>query len=614
MSRMVVRGLASRIPEETIEKIRTSVDIVDVIAEYVQLKKQGRNFFGLCPFHDEKTPSFSVSADKQIYFCFGCQSGGNVFSFIMDIEGCSFPEAVQQLGEKVHIDVPNVTEGKADQGRSHDEEIFLQAHALLSKFYHYCLTETNTGKRGLLYLQQRGFTTDVIRTFQLGYAPQSWELTANFLSKRGFSQDKMQQAGVLSKREFDGKYFDRFRDRIMFPIWDRRGRPVAFGGRMLEEGDPKYLNSPESSIFHKGKMLYGFHLARAAIREKKSAILMEGYVDVVKAHQAGIKHTVASLGTSLTSEQAYLLRRHAETVIICYDSDRAGVNAAFRAAEVLEEAGCHVKIAQMTDGRDPDDYIDKYGGRRFESDIIGTARTTTAFKMAYYRIGKNLQDEGDRMRYIEEVLRVISGLRKAVERDHYLRQLADEFSLSLDALKQQQYATYRQMRKKAYNKGQDRYNNALNSNILQKSLLPAYQNAERMLLAYMMNDEAVAQRVRQELGGSFYTEEMNAIIAYLYAYYSEGNRPDIGSFMQRLPDEKLVRIVSEIAMIPINEEVSEQEIADYIHLLKSYPEWLEIEEMEKQKEEAERLENTEQAARIAMQIIQKKKEMKGSLS
>lgn len=613
MMKSVVRELVNKVPEETIEKIKSSVDIVDIVGEYVQLKKRGRNFFGLCPFHGERTPSFSVATDKQIYYCFGCQNGGNVFSFLMEIEGYSFLEAVAHLGEKTGVDLPELNPDGENSERKNDRRAMLQAHELLVQYYHSCLLKTNAGAKALDYLQKRGFNRDTIEMFRLGYAPAEWDRAVNFLTKRGFSAAVMQKAGLFSKREFDGKYFDRFRDRIMFPLRDPRGRPIAFGGRVLGDGNPKYMNSPESAIFNKGKTLYGLHLARAAIREKKQAVLFEGNIDVTRGHQAGFPNTVATLGTSLTLEQAYLLRRQAESVVVCYDSDNAGIDAAFRAADILTEAGCYVKIATIPDGLDPDDYIGKFGAKRFGTDIIGASQTVTAFKMQYHRRGKNLQDEGDQLRYIEEVLQVIAGLNKAVERDHYLRQLAGEFSLSLDALKRQQYQTYKQIQKKGYNSGQSSNNNALNRNLLQRTLLPAYQNAERILLAYMMTDRQIAEKVRTELGGSFDTDEYSAIAAHLYAYYSEGHSADVSSFIQRLDNGKLVQTATEIAMLPLNADVSEEELSDYINRVRNYPRWVEIEKMEQQRKVAEGEQNAEEAARIQMQILEKKKEMKDSV-
>ncbi len=602
-------NMAERIPEETIERIRTSMDIVDLVSEYVPLKKQGRNYFGLCPFHGEKSPSFSVSPEKQIYHCFGCGAGGNVFSFLMNIEGYTFIEAVRHIAEKNGIDLPQLKVQEFS-----DKEDFrtkmVEAHELVAKLYHHYLVNTKQGIKALGYLKNRGFTDDVIQTFQIGYAPDSWDAVTNFLAKRGFSLEVVKNAGLLGKREFDGKFFDRFRNRIMFPIWNRNGKVIAFGGRVLGEGEPKYLNSPETKIFNKGKNLYAFHLARAEMRKKQQAVLFEGYVDTTSAFRAGITNGVATLGTSLTEEQAALLARNVQSVTICYDSDHAGIEAAFRAAKILEEAGCFVKIAQMPGGLDPDDYIQTYGPEKFQKDVIGTSLTVMAFKIQYYRKGKNLNDEAERMLYIEEVINEISRLPKAVERDHYLRQLADEFHLSLEALKQQQSQVYKQIKRQKDNVNQNRNNNSRFHSFINKPLLPAYHNAERILLAHMLKDREIAFAIQERLPGAFNIEEHNAIAAYLYAFYEEGNLPNVGLLLERIDDEKLRKITSELAMMTVTDHLSDPELNDYVKQISSYPKKLEIQEKERQRKEAERQRDYTLAARIAMEILQMKKALK----
>jgi DNA primase len=597
---------ATRIPEDTVEKIRKAADIVDVINDYVQLKKQGRNYFGLCPFHGENTPSFSVSPDKQIYHCFGCGAGGNAFSFLMEIEGFQFPEAVRHLGEKVGIYVPQLEQSSANQKSNRDREVMQQAHELLAKLYHHCLLNTNQGQQALAYLKNRGFDEETIKTYKLGYAPDSWEFASAFLEKRGFQLEKVEQAGLIAKREFDGKYFDRFRNRIMFPIWDAKGNTIGFGGRVLGEGEPKYLNSPETKIFNKSKTLYGFHLARPQIRLTQQAVLFEGYVDVTSAWRAGVRNGVATLGTSLTEEQAKILSRNADSITICYDSDNAGVNAAFRAAEMFAQTDCLVKIAKMPDGLDPDDYIRKYGAETFLTNVIGTSLTIMSFKMDYFRRGKNLQDEGERMQYIEEVLQEISSLKKAVERDHYLRQLANEFSLSLDALKQQQYQFYKQLQKNQDKPFEKRDNKARKSFYVQR-LLPAFHNAERLLLAHMLRNIEIAEKVQEEIGGAFNIEEYSAVAAYLYAYYAQGNQPDVSAFLESLNEPQLIRTASELAMLEVNEDISDKVLEDYINQVLIYPKKMQIEEKEKEKKEAERRQDFLTAAKIAMEIIEMKK-------
>ncbi|WP_349407860.1 DNA primase [Pseudalkalibacillus sp. SCS-8] len=602
--------MGARIPEETIERIQKSNDILEVVGEYVQLKKQGRNYFGLCPFHNENTPSFSVSSEKQIYRCFGCGKGGNVISFLMELEGFSFIEAIRNLADRIGIELPQLDTPNQNDQASKEKETMREGHGLLARLYHHCLTNTEYGQKAKEYLLNRGFTEEMIDHFQIGYAPDSWEFATSFLHKRNYSLATMQEAGILARREFDGKYFDRFRNRIMFPIWDSQGKNIAFGGRILGEGEPKYLNSPETKIFHKSKSLYGYHMARPVMRKEDKAILFEGYVDVIAAWKAGLTNGVATLGTSLTEEQARLLSRNVTTVIICYDSDQAGINAAFRASELIEKVNCNVRIAQMPQGMDPDDYIQKHGGDRFKKDVIGASLTVMAFKMQFMRRGKNLQDEGERMRYIEEILHEIAKLPKAVERDHYLRQLADEFNLSLDALKQQQYQAFMDQKRKKDKDGRNRENNPKKYIGQPSRLLPAFHNAERILLAHMLKDVSIAEKVEELLGGAFNIDEYSAISAYLYAYYAEGNTPDISMFLERIDDQRLKQVVTELAMLTINEDISDQELYDYVKQVKKYPKLLEIQEREKDKKRAEREQDMVEAARIAMEIVELKKALK----
>ncbi|WLD92110.1 DNA primase [Alkalihalobacillus sp. AL-G] len=603
--------MGARIPEEKIEQIQKSNDIIEIIGEYVQLKKQGRNYFGLCPFHSEKTASFSVSADKQIFRCFGCGKGGNIISFLMEIEGFTFIETVKNLADRSGIELPEQALSFQDDEKSKEKETMREGHQLLARLYHHCLMNTDYGKKAKQYLYDRGFTDEMINHFQIGYAPESWEFGNSFLQKRDFSPQLMHEAGLLSKREFDGKFFDRFRNRIMFPIWDTQGKTIAFGGRILGNGEPKYLNSPETKVFNKSKTLYSYHMARPVMRKEDKVVLFEGYVDVIAAWSAGILNGVATLGTSLTEDQVRLLSRNVNTVIICYDSDNAGVNATFRATELLEKADCIVKIAQMPTGMDPDDYIQKYGAKRFNQDVIGASHTVMSFKMQYMRRGKNLHDEGERMHYIEEILQEIAKLSKAVERDHYLRQLADEFNLSLDALKQQQYQAFRRIRNKKDKDDRKRENNRKPYIGQPNRLLPAFHNAERILLAHMLKDVHIAEKVEELLGGAFNIEEYSAVAAYLYAFYAEGHDPDISLFLERVADQRLKKVITELAMLTINEEISDQELHDYINQIQKYPKMLEIQEREKEKKQAEREQNVVLAAQIAMDIVQLKKALKG---
>lgn len=597
-----------RIQEEKIEEVRKSVDIVDVISEHVQLKKQGRNLIGLCPFHGEKTPSFSVSPDKQLYHCFGCGAGGNVFSFVMEIEGLSFVEAVVHLAKRSNVHLPEISTEKSNK-KNDRTEIWHRAHELAAKLYQHVLLNMDEGLEAREYLRHRGFTTEMIDRFQIGYAPDSWDFLTSFLEKRKFPLEEMVNCGLLSLREFDQKPFDRFRDRIMFPIWDGKGNIIAFGGRVIKQGNPKYLNSPESSLFNKSETLYFFHKARPNIRKKNSVVLFEGYVDVISAHRAGIDNGVATLGTALTEIQAKMLKRNTDHVVLCYDSDDAGQQATLKNAMILSDAGLNIRVANLPDGMDPDEYIQKYGPERFNQDVIGQSLTLMAFKFQFFRRGKNLQDEGQRIEYIRTILFEVSKLQSAVERDHYLRQLADEFSLSLEALKQEQVQIYKRQKKNVKHK----HIEAVETSSFKKlptKLQPAHVNAERILIAHMLQNDGVAEQVQKRLGATFNIDEYQAIAAHLYSYYNEGFEPDPSFFIERLEDENLKRIATELAMMTINDELLDEELDDYVTVIMNYPKQLEIEKLTLERKKAEDAKDFLEAAKIGMEIIKMQQSLK----
>lgn len=599
--------MAERIAEEKVNEIRQAVEIVDVIGDYVQLKKQGRNYFGLCPFHGENSPSFSVSPDKQIYHCFGCGAGGNVFSFLMDIDGLSFQEAAVKLAELANIELKlEGTTASRNPQLPEGSKQMIEAHELLRKFYHHLLVNTKEGQDALEYLLNRGFTEESIDRFQIGYALPSWDFAVKLLEKRGFSPGVMAKAGLVIQRENDGTYFDRFRNRIMFPILDHQGNTIAFSGRAMGDEEPKYLNSPETQIFNKSKILYNFHLARGSIRKQQQAVLFEGFADVISANRAGVENGVATMGTSLTEEHISLLKRNVQAVTLCYDSDKAGIEAAFRASNMLSKAGFAVRVATMPDGMDPDDFIKMHGEEKFRNDIIGSSSTLMAFKLLYYRRGKNLQNEGDRLQYIEEVLKEISKLDKAVEKDLYLRQLANEFSLSLDALIQQLNQLEQASAPRKQNQPRPETRPAAYTR--KAELKPAYHTAERRLIFHMMRDADVTYKVQGMLAGSMMNiDEHQAIITYLFAYYEKGHDPDPSAFLNYLQDNKLKRVVADIEMMPLNEEISDQELSDYIKQVLNYQKMLKIKEKMAEQKQAERQNDILRAAAIATEIIQLRK-------
>ena len=596
-----------RIEDEKINQIREAVDIVDLIGEYVQLKKQGRNYFGLCPFHGENSPSFSVSTEKQIFHCFGCGAGGNIFTFLMDIEGYNFVESAKVLAEKGNV--PLEVEINKDSKRSNMPEgsqQMLEAHDLLRKFYNHLLVNTKEGQEALEYLLDRGFTEETIEKFQIGYSLDSWDFVSKFLLKRGFPPEYMEQAGLIIYREKDESYFDRFRNRVMFPIMDYQGNTIAFSGRAMGDDEPKYLNSPETPIFNKSKTLYNFHHARPHIRKKEQVVIFEGFADCISAVRAGVENSVATMGTALTDQHIQLLKRNTDQVLICYDSDSAGLNAANRAVNMLQETDFTVKVALMPDNMDPDDYIKEFGEKSFVSEVIGASLTYMAFKMHYLRRGKNVNNEGDRIQYIEEVLKEISRLPNAVERDHYLRQLSSEFTLSLDALEQQQRQVFFAERKK----GTLPQPAAQKKMTLQyeHKLKPAHHNAEIKLIAHMLKSREMTYKIQQLLGQTvFHVDEHQAIITYLYAFYEDGHEPDPSFFLTYLPDPNLRRIVSEIEMMSVNEEVSDKELTDCINQVLKYEKMLKIKEKQAEEKDAVRRSDYVAAAKIAMEIIKLRK-------
>ncbi|WP_299087831.1 DNA primase [uncultured Metabacillus sp.] len=601
--------MGNRIPEELIEKIQRTSDIVDVISEYVQLKKQGRNYFGLCPFHGEKSPSFSVSADKQIFHCFGCGAGGNVFSFLIQHEGYSFIEAAQHLADKANIELPAIA---PEQGRtvSKDAEKMIEAHELLKKFYHHLLVNTKEGQPALDYLLNRGFTKEIIDSFEIGYALDSWDFISKFLVKRGFNPSLMEEAGLLIKKNNADEYFDRFRNRIMFPITDHHGMTIAFSGRVLGDEKPKYLNSPETKVFNKSKLLYNFHRARVHIRKNQQVVLFEGFADVISSTRAGVEHAIATMGTSLTEEQAKIIRRNVSEVILCYDSDSAGIEATMRASKLLKEFGCQIKVAMIPDGLDPDDYIKKQGPEKFKNDVIGASVPLMTFKMNYYRRGKNLHNEGERLQYIDHVILELSKLESAVEKEIYLKQLSKEFDLSMEVLKDQLHQKEQQTKPQQAPQQKRTEQQFKRAPIQSKRLLPAFHTAERMLIGHMLRSKDIAEKVLERLGLQFNIEEHKAIVTYLYGYYEEGNEENVSAFLSKLPSPELQHIVSNIAMISLNTDVSEQELSDYIKQVLNHQKMLMIKEKEAEKNEAERNKQFKEAAQIAMEIIQLKQALK----
>lgn len=594
--------MANQIPEEVIDNIRKSNDVVDIVGEYVQLKKQGRNFFGLCPFHGEKTPSFSVTQDKQIFHCFGCGKGGNVITFMMEIEGFSFFDALNFLAERSGIELPTWT--STETTNSKDDQSILSAYEWVTKLYHHLLRHSKDGKEGYQYFKERGIKDETIDLFQLGFAPNLQQFTATFLEKKGFHLQKLVKAGLLTARE-DKSVADRFRGRVIFPIRNHLGKTIAFGGRSINDEGPKYLNSSESALFQKGKLLFNYDLAKRHIRTSNEVVLFEGYMDVISAYQAGIRNVIATLGTSLTDMQAKLLKRYVDTVIICFDSDEAGIEATYKAATLLQETGCRVKVANVKEGLDPDDYIKKYGGESFNDKVLKASETFMSFLMRYRKKNFNLSLEGDRIKYIELVIQDLASIKSQIEKEYYLKELSEEFDISMKTLEEELSRHHKPFNKDRDKEKKDRYTNTNNKTFYQMGKLrPAFHNAERKLIAYMLKNRAITDKVREEVGASFNIDEHKIIATHLYAFYEEDHESDVSLFVDRIADERVKQLVTEIAMIPVSEEISEKEINDYLRIISTKTtDSEEISSLKEQQKVAEQQNDPIKAAEIALKII-----------
>lgn len=519
-----------RIPETVIEQIRQASDIVDIIGSYVQLKKQGKNYMGLCPFHADRTPSLSVVPDKQFFHCFGCHIGGDVFRFIMEIEGLSYPEAIQFLADKAGVPLPDV-ELKEEGERASLRRRLKEAHALAAQYYHYVLNQTKYGETAKEYLKLRGVLDTTVETYRLGYAPgRPDDHLTQFLLKRGFTEEELTVSGLSLREEGSQKLRDRFLERLMIPLEDVGGAIVAFTGRRLDDRKPKYLNSPETPIFSKSKMLFNLSRAKRTLRRGGTALLLEGHLDVLTLVQAGLSDVVASGGTSFTEEMALLLRRYVERVTILFDSDEAGLTSAERTAEMLLAQGLEVRIARLPDGDDPDAYVRKYGRDKLETDILAQALPYPAFQLERLRRGVNWEDATARGRFLERAAEVVARIPSPLERDQYARTLAREFTLPketfLEAVGRVRRHLLRQQ-KKVRPDAVDSTTGSLKSiHSSEREPRKAHVQAEERLIAAMLDDPSWIPRIMDTVGDGFMTEVHTVIVAHLYALYEEGMTRD----------------------------------------------------------------------------------------
>ena len=417
-------------PASFIDEVVARNPIEDVVGQYVNLKRSGANMFGLCPFHGEKTASFSVSPDKGICYCFGCHKGGGVINFMMEIEGLSYPDAVRNLAKRAGMEVP---EDEQYQSRYKAQERLWALHKEAARFFHSQLY-VPVGQAALQYALNRGMTKGILTTFGVGYAPDSWDAMTKAMQAKGYTRQELIDSGLVTVSQKNGNIFDRFRDRLMFPVIDVRGNVIAFSGRTLKKGDDtaKYLNSPETLIFNKRKNLFGLNLAKKT--KENSLILVEGNVDVVALHQYGFDNAVASLGTSLTEEQAALITRYVEEVILLYDSDKAGQNATARAIPILEKAGTRVKVLHVQDAKDPDEFLKKFGADKFRLLLVDSS-DRVEYQLNTIRSKYDLRIDEQKIHYVQESADLISTLDSPVKREVYGGRVAEAAGITSDAVK-----------------------------------------------------------------------------------------------------------------------------------------------------------------------------------
>lgn len=520
-----------RYSDEIIDEVRQTNDIVDIISQYVHLKRSGRNFFGLCPFHNEKSPSFSVSPDKQIFHCFGCGVGGNVFTFLTKIEGINFVEAVQTLAERANIQLPTL-ENSGDAGKELLKSKVYKVNEFTANYYHQNLYKPES-KIAQEYIKQRKLTNETLKSFQIGFSGKFDELYQE-LKKQGFEETEILESGLVNRND-KGQYIDRYRNRLMFPICDARGRVIAFGGRVLDDSKPKYINSPENVVYSKGRNLFGLNVAKKG--DIKQILIVEGYMDVISLHQRGITNVVAPLGTALTQQQGWLLRKSSEKIILSFDSDEAGLTAKMRALDILQDMGCDIRILQMEGAKDPDEYIIKYGNSRFKN-LVEKALSVIEFKVKVLKQNLNLDNVNDKIKFLNEIAKLIAKVDNTIEREVYIEKIAKEYDISKEAI-------YGEVNKLIYSsnksekvleKAKPVVNHKLPEENQVSNIVKRRENTIISIL--LMGDINIFQVIKQNIKIEDFKDTSNQEIARkLYEEFEKGNS-NINSIIDMLGEEE----------------------------------------------------------------------------
>lgn len=536
-----------KIDEEKIIEIRKSVNIVDIIGEYISIEQKGRNYFAICPFHDDHNPSMSISPEKQIYTCFVCGAHGNVFNFIMDYENVSFIESVSMIAKRsgIPLDIGNYKKTTKNEKLDSLYDIY----DFSNKFYQNVLN-TKDGSNALNYLNNRGFTDEIIKTFEVGLSTKN-QLT-KILKSKNYSSESLLKSGISSG--IDDRVYDTYTDRIMFPLWDLEGKCVGFSGRIYNNEDTsKYVNSKESDIFKKGNLLYNYHRAKDEIRRKKCVIVVEGFMDVIALYKVGIKNVVATMGTAVTPEQARLLKKLSTNVVLCFDGDSAGNKATLSCSTELMNIGISPGVVRLPDNLDPDEYIKKYGVEGI-NEYLSNPKSLLDYKIDYYKNNTDFNNSESVSEYIKKVVEELNNIDDKIVKEITIRNISDETNISI--------ATINGMIK-----------NKIVENVPKKRktiLLNKYEKSERMLLYHMLRHSEVI-KIYENNKCFFPTSDFRALASEIIYYYNKHNSLCIADFLSYLNDkEELLNAFNKIDIIETTDNYTYEEIMDYINQLDNY--------------------------------------------
>ncbi len=519
----------ARYSEEIIEQVRQNNDIVDIISQYVHLTRKGRNYFGLCPFHNEKSPSFSVSPERQIFHCFGCGVGGNIYTFLMKIEGIGFKDAIEQLAEKANIQLPRIENPEEDRKEELKAKIY-KINQFTAEFYHQNLYKP-TAKNAQEYVKKRKLTQNTLETFKIGFSGKYDELYKS-LKNQGFGEKEILESGLVIKND-RGQFIDMYRNRFMIPICDVRGRVIAFGGRVLDDSKPKYINSPENVVYSKGRHLFGLNVAKKDCSKK--LLIVEGYMDAISLYQRGITNVVAALGTALTEQQGWLLRKSTEQVILGFDADGAGQTAVARSMEILQKMGCDMRVLQIEGAKDPDEFVLKFGEGRFKL-AMDNAISLVEFKVKNLSKNINLENASDKIKFLNEIAKILAKVDNTMEREIYIDKIASSYQISKEAI-------YAEVNKLIYTSSKTE--NLLQSKTAKNPVVKKNEKEEKdvgidlkrredTIIALLLDaNEKIFQKIKEKITPQDFKDETNKKIAI--KLYKELENQDVN--VNKLIDE-----------------------------------------------------------------------------